>query len=116
MGPNRSRTSTPPAPRMRSPSPHAPRPPAGRSTPPETVELPKVAVHPDGLTRRRIVPAERSEGPERSDRDIRRKRPQALSLLLRMTTLRRTGRAITLLALASPALPLPTFTALLLNR
>ncbi len=103
---------------MRSPSPQSPppRPPAARSTPREAAALPETAVHPDGVPRRRIVPAERNVELERSDRDIRRKRPQALSLLLSMTTLRRTGRVVSLLALDFAGVALAVFTALVLKE
>src|ERR1700730_6950261 len=95
MGPIRSGTSTPPAPRVRSPraQPLTPRPPASRPAAEETVELPVVA-----------------------ERDIRRKRPPALSFLLRMSTLRRTARVISLLALDFAGVALAVFTALVLKE
>jgi exopolysaccharide biosynthesis polyprenyl glycosylphosphotransferase len=94
MGPIRSGTSTPPAPRVRSPrsQPLTPRPPASGPAE-ETVELP-------------VVP----------ERDIRRKRPPALSFLLRMSTLRRLARVISLLALDFAGVALAVFTALVLKE
>src|SRR4030081_2765236 len=96
MGPIRSGTSTPPAPRVRTPptQPRQPRPaPSRPETEAATVEL-----------------------PELIDRDIRRKRPPALSFLLRMATLRRVGRVLSLLALDFAAIALAIFTALVLKE
>ena len=62
------------------------------------------------------MPPETTARLARSDRDIRRKRPQALSLLLRMTTLRRMGRVISLLALDFAGVALAIFTALVLKQ
>jgi exopolysaccharide biosynthesis polyprenyl glycosylphosphotransferase len=53
---------------------------------------------------------------ETSDRDIRRKRPPALSFLLRMSTLRRVARVISLLALDFAGVALAIFTALVLKE
>ena len=50
-----------------------------------------------------------------SDRDIRRKRPPALSFLLRMATVRRLARVISLLALDFAGVALAIFTALVLK-
>ncbi len=52
---------------------------------------------------------------ELADRDIRRKRPPALAFLLRMATLRRLARVISLLALDFAGLALAIFTALVLK-
>ncbi|MEA2199599.1 MAG: hypothetical protein QOI89_195 [Solirubrobacteraceae bacterium] len=94
MGSRRSATSTPPARIARKPgAPLAPRSPHVRpaADPAQvTVELP--------------------------GRDIRRKRPPALSFLLRMSTLRRLGRVVSLLALDFGALALAIFTALVLKE
>jgi exopolysaccharide biosynthesis polyprenyl glycosylphosphotransferase len=96
MGPNWSRTSAPSsAPRVRNPSPASlpPRPPivgAGRPT--------------------------MGERHEHSDRDIRRKRPPALSFLLRMATARRLARVLSLLALDFAGVALAIFTALVLKE
>jgi exopolysaccharide biosynthesis polyprenyl glycosylphosphotransferase len=57
-----------------------------------------------------------SERTERSDRDIRRKRPPALSLLLRMSTLIRASRVLSLLALDFAGVALAIFTALVLKE
>jgi exopolysaccharide biosynthesis polyprenyl glycosylphosphotransferase len=53
---------------------------------------------------------------ERSDRDIRRKRPPALSFLLRMSTLIRAARVLSLLALDFAGVALAIFTALVLKE
>jgi len=50
------------------------------------------------------------------ERDIRRKRPPALSFLLRMSTLRRLARVISLLALDFAGVALAVFTALVLKE
>src|SRR5947209_1924257 len=51
-----------------------------------------------------------------SERDIRRKRPPALSFLLRISTLGRTARVLSLLALDFAAVALAIFTALVLKE
>jgi exopolysaccharide biosynthesis polyprenyl glycosylphosphotransferase len=53
---------------------------------------------------------------ESSDRDIRSKRPPALSFLLRMSTLRRGARVLSLLALDFAGVAIAIFTALLLKE
>jgi exopolysaccharide biosynthesis polyprenyl glycosylphosphotransferase len=50
------------------------------------------------------------------ERDIRRKRPPALSFLLRMSTLRRLARVVSLLALDFAGVALAVFTALVLKE
>src|SRR5271166_2548708 len=95
MGPGWSRTSIPPVPSVRTPPAGAPsaRPPLANSTAAEAGE--------------RIV---------RPDHDIRRKRPPALSFLLRMTTLRRFARVVSLLALDFAGVALAIFTALVVKE
>jgi exopolysaccharide biosynthesis polyprenyl glycosylphosphotransferase len=56
-----------------------------------------------------------SPAPPFAERDVRRKRPPALSFLLRMDTLRRVARALSLLALDLAALFLAILTALALK-
>ncbi len=94
MGSRPPATSTPPARRVSAaPTPLAPRPSLTRAVladPPPIVELP--------------------------DHDIRRKRPPVLSFLLRMSTLRRLGRVVSLLALDFGGLALAIFTALVLKQ
>ncbi len=51
-----------------------------------------------------------------SDRDMRRKRPPALSFLLRMATARRLARVVSLLALDFAGVALAIFTALILKE
>ncbi len=63
----------------------------------------------------RAVLSEATARKQTSDRDIRRKRPPALSLLLRMSTARRLARIISLLALDFVAVALAIFTALILK-
>jgi exopolysaccharide biosynthesis polyprenyl glycosylphosphotransferase len=53
---------------------------------------------------------------ERSEQDIRRKRPPALSFLLRMSTARRVSRVASLLALDFAGVALAIFTALVLKE
>jgi exopolysaccharide biosynthesis polyprenyl glycosylphosphotransferase len=53
---------------------------------------------------------------ERSDHDIRRKRPPALTLLLRMTTVWRVSRVVSLLAIDFAGVALAVFTALVLKE
>jgi exopolysaccharide biosynthesis polyprenyl glycosylphosphotransferase len=53
---------------------------------------------------------------ERSDQDIRRKRPPALSFLLRMSTARRGARVLSLLALDFVGVAAAIFTALVLKE
>jgi exopolysaccharide biosynthesis polyprenyl glycosylphosphotransferase len=59
-----------------------------------------------------LIPA----APPDAERDIRRKRPPALAMLLHFATLRRGGRVLALLALDFVALALAIFTALLLKE
>jgi exopolysaccharide biosynthesis polyprenyl glycosylphosphotransferase len=95
MGPIRSGTSTSPAPRVRSPrsQPLTARAPAARPAAGDTAQQP--------------VPPER---------DIRSKRPPALSFLLRMSTMRRLVRVLSLLALDFAGVALAIFTALALKE
>src|ERR1700676_727710 len=95
MGSRRSATSTPPARRVHSTS--ASLPPRSALTRPATAQV---------LTPRLAVP----------DHDIRRKRPPALSFLLRMSTMRRVARVLSLLALDFAGLAFAIFTALLLKE
>src|SRR5271167_750241 len=103
MGPRLHRTSAPPTPR--SPSESAPTRPSrlgGRTsqwrTVPERSLLSEVA-------------ARRSP-----DHDMRRKRPPALSFLLRLATARRLARVVSLLALDFVGVSLAIFTALILKE
>ncbi len=91
MGSRPSGTSTPPPPRVRAAAPA--RPPR-----PEPEQAPLLPPAPDG------------------ERDIRRKRPAALAMLLHLTTLRRGGRVLALLALDFVAVALAIFTALVLKE
>jgi exopolysaccharide biosynthesis polyprenyl glycosylphosphotransferase len=59
--------------------------------------------------------ASREDLPPRSDRDVRSKRPPALSFLLRMDTLRRGLRVLSLLALDLLGVTIAIFTALALK-
>ena len=51
-----------------------------------------------------------------SDRDMRSKRPPAMSFLLRVETIRRLARVVSLLALDFAAVALAIFTALVLKE
>ena len=74
-----------------------PAPPAARTRPPSALSV----------TTRRV---------ERSDRDIRRKRPPALSFLMRISTVWRITRVASLLALDFAGVALAIFTALVLKE
>ncbi len=95
MGPRYSRTS----------APAAPPPPRVRSTPGVAA-----SPRPGGA-----VISEITARRQPSDRDMRRKRPPLLSFLLRMSTARRVGRVLSLLALDFAGLSLAIFTALALK-
>jgi exopolysaccharide biosynthesis polyprenyl glycosylphosphotransferase len=100
MGPRLSETSAPPAPASTRTSPSATGPagrPGRRPAPSPTLSV----------TARRA---------ERSDRDIRRKRPPVLSLLMRMSTAWRVARVATLLGLDFAGVALAIFTALVLKE
>ncbi|HXR28136.1 MAG TPA: sugar transferase [Solirubrobacteraceae bacterium] len=91
----RSGTSTPPGPRVRTSSaPSLPRSPA------PTPRLPPALV----------------ERPREAERDIRSRRPPVLSFLLRMSTMRRVVRVLALLALDFAGVALAIFTALALKE
>src|SRR5271155_4471867 len=78
---------------------------SGTSTPPAPPAAPVRTGSPS-------VPA----GRVRSDRDIRRKRPPALALALRMSTVWRVSRVVSLLALDFAGVALAIFTALVLKE
>jgi exopolysaccharide biosynthesis polyprenyl glycosylphosphotransferase len=63
----------------------------------------------------KAVLSEVTASKQTSDRDMRRKRPPALSFLLRMATARRVARVLSLLALDFTGLSLAIFTALILK-
>src|ERR1700747_2773512 len=67
------------------------------------------------ITRGRSVLSETTVSREPSDHDMRRKRPPALSFLLRWDTARRLARVVSLLALDFAGVALAIFTALLLK-
>src|SRR5271157_4864990 len=100
MGPRLTRTSSPSTP-PRAPAP--PRPRLGRGSSP---------LRPPASE---SVLSEVTARIEHSDRDMRRKRPPALSLLLRMSTARRLARVVSLLALDFAGVALAIFSALLLK-
>src|SRR5580698_11647221 len=107
MGPRSSGTSAPPAPRPRSsgggraadlsPRPGAERPVTAKS---ETA---------------RATLSEATVRRESTDRDMRSKRPPAMSFLLRMATARRLARVLSLLALDFVGVALAIFTALVIK-
>src|SRR6059058_3258112 len=67
------------------------------------------------ITQGRSVLSEATVRREPSERDMRRKRPPALSFLLRADTARRVARVVSLLALDFAGVALAIFTALLLK-
>src|SRR5438876_7053017 len=106
MGPRPSRTPAPPARRERARRqaswPAAPAPSPAASTRAR-------------ITHGSPVLSETTARREPSDRDMRRRRPPALSFLLRMDTARRLARVISLLALDFAGVSLAILTALLLK-
>src|SRR5579862_3278745 len=107
MGPRSSGTSAPPTPRSPSGSAHK-RPPRYVRPQPPAANSPV----PAGQT----VMSETTARREHSDRDMRSKRPPAMSLLLRMDTARRAGRVVSLLALDFIGVALAIYTALVLKE
>src|SRR5580692_11830228 len=83
---------------------------SGTSAPPP----PRVRREPSPA-RERATLSEATARREPSDRDMRKKRPPALSFLLRMATARRLARVLSLLALDFVAVSLAIFTALVLK-
>ena len=105
MGPRSPGASTPSAPRVDASS--APRVDASA---PASLQARRRTVT-------RTAVAEAAAGRrELSDRDIRRKRPPVLSLLMRMTTGLRVARVLSLLALDYAGVALAIFTALVLKE
>jgi exopolysaccharide biosynthesis polyprenyl glycosylphosphotransferase len=98
MGPRPAGTSTPAAPPTRT------RPKLSASAPGRAPAAPRV---PLSAAVQRI---------DRSEQDIRRKRPPALSFLLRMSTVRRLSRVASLLALDFAGVALAIVTALVLKE
>jgi exopolysaccharide biosynthesis polyprenyl glycosylphosphotransferase len=104
MGPRFTRTSAPPA--QRSPSePASSRPSRLGGGSALWRAMPEKSVMSEVTARK-----------EPSDHDMRRKRPPALSFLLRMATARRVARVVTLLALDFVGVSLAIFTALVLKE
>src|ERR1700678_1183730 len=83
---------------------------SGTSAPPS----PRVRREPSP-PRERAVLSEATARREPTDRDMRSKRPPALSFLLRMATARRLARVLSLLALDFVAVSLAIFTALVIK-
>src|SRR5438128_7876528 len=105
MGPRSPGTSAAPAPSPSSaPSPASAPPPA----PPADAQRVRI-------TRGRSVLSESTVRREPSERDMRSKRPPVLSFLLRVATLRRLARVLSLLALDFAGVALAILTALLLK-
>ncbi len=103
MGPRSTRTSAPPTPRQPS-TPAPARPPLGG----------RIAAT-GGAPSARAVLSEVTARKETGDRDMRRKRPPAMSFLLRMSTARRLARIVSLLALDFAGVALAIFTSLILK-
>src|SRR2546421_11568852 len=106
LGPRSSRTSAPPA-----PPPRAPSTPGRRAH----IAAPSGSPRGYGASSAWSVLSEATARRTHSDRDMRRKRPPALSFLLRMATARRVARVVSLLALDFAGVSLAIFTALLLK-
>src|ERR1700733_11721320 len=104
MGPRSTRTAAPTTQRK----PSTPAPASGQV-------LGRGAVTTGVPPTPRTVLSESTARKQTSDRDMRRKRPPALSLLLRMSTARRLARVLSLLALDFVAVALAIFTALILK-
>ena len=104
MGPRSTRTSAPPTPRK----PATPAPAASS-------RLGRGAASTGRPPAAKTVLSEVTARRETSDRDMRRKRPPALSLLLRMSTARRGARVLSLLALDFVGVALAIFTSLILK-
>src|ERR1700722_2197444 len=109
MGPGLSRSSTRSAPSLRSssPSPVTDRPPLRR---PARAPGTGAGHGPAG------APAPPLPSPQDADRDIRSKRPPALSLMLRISTIGRVARLVSLLALDFLGVAFAIFTALVLKE
>jgi exopolysaccharide biosynthesis polyprenyl glycosylphosphotransferase len=113
MGPRPSGTSAPPAPSPPRVRPGQP----GHAAPGSPHKGPARTSSPASEEARlRVKRAEGSSQLELPDRDIRSKRPPALSFLLRMSTLRRLCRLATLLGLDFAGIALAIFTALVLKE
>jgi exopolysaccharide biosynthesis polyprenyl glycosylphosphotransferase len=104
MGPRSTRTSAPPTPRK----PTTPAPAASS-------RLGRGAASTGQPPLAKTVLSEVTARRETSDHDMRRKRPPALSLLLRMSTARRGARVLSLLALDFVGVALAIFTSLILK-
>src|SRR3984893_2976307 len=102
---------------MRPRSTRTSAPPARRVPSPRTASVPPRSIGDKAIRdRASLGSAVLSEGTVRrqpSDRDMRRKRPPALSFLLRMATARRLARVLSLLALDFAGVSLAIFTALI---
>ncbi len=91
--------------------------PSGASTQPVSrVRTPPGTPPPVRLASAREVPAPALERAGPSDRDIRSRRPPVVSFLLRMSTVRRVARVVSLLVLDFVGVALAIFTALVLKE
>jgi exopolysaccharide biosynthesis polyprenyl glycosylphosphotransferase len=104
MGPRSTRTSAPPT--SRKPSAPAPA---------RSLAHGRVASTGNGSPATHAALSDVVSRKETGDRDMRRKRPPALSFLLRMSTARRLARVISLLALDFAGVALAVFTSLILK-
>ncbi len=87
-----------------------------RSSATSAPSAPRVRPSRTPLPTRTVSSPAPADGPELPERDIRSKRPPALSFLLRMSTVRRLGRVLSLLALDFAGVALAVFTALVLKE
>src|SRR5947209_2698323 len=110
MEPRSTRTSAPPA----APPPPPP-PPRTQAAARARIAAPAGAPSSYGAASGWSVLSEATARRAHSDHDMRRKRPPALSFLLRMATARRLARVLTLLVLDFAGVSLAIFPALMLK-
>ncbi len=116
MGPRSSGTSTPPAPRPPAVADKVPRSPTPPRTPHPRSQPPAVRPTSAGAAAGSGTLSEVTARKEISDRDMRSKRPPAMSFLLHVDTVRRALRVLSLLAVDFAGVALAIFTALALKE
>src|SRR5271167_2355169 len=126
MGSRSARTSAPPTPRASTAPARSRVSPRAPAISPPPSALPRSAVPPQAMPQAAVAPAaevvrakgvlsETTARREQSDRDMRSKRPPAMSFLLRMDTARRVARVLSLLALDFAGVALAIFSALMVK-
>jgi exopolysaccharide biosynthesis polyprenyl glycosylphosphotransferase len=91
-------------------------PTSSRGPTPPRADLTRGVARIPGVTPAKTVLSQATALRDHSDRDVRSKRPPAMSFLLRADTFRRVARVLTLLALDFIAVALAIFTALVLKE